>query len=318
MTPRLPSYISLHKSGELQKRIEEATQILKQCTLCPRKCKVNRLAGETGFCKTGKKSRVASYNPHFGEEDPLVGTSGSGTIFFSHCNLGCVFCQNYTISHLGEGIDIDSGQLAAIMVSLQKQGCHNINFVTPSHVVPQILAALPIAIDKGLTVPLVYNSSGYDTVSTLQILEGIIDIYMPDFKFWDFDSAKQFAAAPDYPQHARKALKEMYRQVGNLELDSNGIAVSGLLVRHLVMPGSLDETEEIMHFLSSISKNIYVNVMEQYRPCYKAFNYPQINNSLSRQEYKEALTAARNAGLKRLEQGGLLRILEKLDIFPDM
>jgi putative pyruvate formate lyase activating enzyme len=204
------------------------------------------------------------------------------------------------------------------MVSLQKQGCHNINFVTPSHVVPQILAALPTAIDKGLSVPLVYNSSGYDSVTTLHILEGVIDIYMPDFKFWDKDSAKLLAKAPDYPQLAREALKEMHRQVGDLSLDRDGLAVSGVLVRHLVMPGSLDETEEIMHFLASISRNMYVNVMEQYRPCYKAYNYPRISNSLSRQEYKEALILARNAGLKRLEQGGLLRILEKMDIFPDI
>lgn len=313
-----PSYIALYNSGELDKRIQQARKLLEQCTLCPRKCKVNRLQDETGFCKTGLKARVASYNAHFGEEDPLVGTSGSGTIFFSFCNLGCVFCQNYTISHHGEGIDIESGQLAAIIVSLQKQGCHNINFVTPSHVVPQILSALPIAIKKGLSVPLVYNSSGYDSVDTLRLLDGIIDIYMPDFKFWDKNTAKKYTKAPDYPEIARNAIQEMYRQVGNLKMDNNGIAVSGTLVRHLVMPGSINETEEIMKFLASISVDMYVNVMEQYRPCYKAFNYPQISNSLSRQEYKEALLTARNAGLMRLEQSGLLRFLEKLDIFPDM
>lgn len=318
MNTKKPSYIALYNRGELDKRIQQARKLLEQCTLCPRKCKVNRLQGETGFCKTGPKARVASYNAHFGEEAPLVGTSGSGTIFFSFCNLGCVFCQNYTISHHGEGIDIDSGQLAAIMVSLQKQGCHNINFVTPSHVVPQILEALPIAIEKGLKVPLVYNSSGYDSVDTLRLLDGIIDIYMPDFKFWNKDTAKLYTKSPDYPECAREAIQEMYRQVGNLKMDANGIAVSGLLVRHLVMPGGLSETKEIMEFLAGLSPKIYVNVMEQYRPCHKAQEYPLIARSLTRNEYKEALLAARNAGLVRLEQGGLLRFLEKLDIFPDM
>ena len=317
MNTKEPSYIALYNTGELEERIQVAYKLLEQCTLCPRKCKVNRLQGETGFCKTGSKARVASYNAHFGEEDPLVGTSGSGTIFFSFCNLGCVFCQNYTISHHGEGIDIDSGQLAAVMISLQKQGCHNINFVTPSHVVPQILKALPIAIEKGLNVPLVYNSSGYDAVDTLRLLDGIIDIYMPDFKFWDKDTAKKYAKAPDYPECTRKAILEMYRQVGNLEMDGNGIAVSGLLVRHLVMPGGLSETKEIMEFLAALSQDIYVNVMEQYRPCFDACSYPMINRPLSRNEYKDALLIARKAGLRRLEQGGLLHLLDKLDLWPD-
>jgi len=309
-----PSYIALFKSGELEKRVEKAHKLLEQCTLCPRKCKVNRLQGGIGFCKTGLKAKVASYNPHFGEEDPLVGTSGSGTIFFSFCNLGCVFCQNYTISHHGEGIDIDSGQLAAIMVSLQKQGCHNINFVTPSHVVPQILSALPIAIEKGLSVPLVYNSSGYDSVDTLRLLDGIVDIYMPDFKFWDTNNAKKYTKAPDYPECARNAIQEMYRQVGNLKMDTYGIAVSGLLVRHLVMPGGFSETKEIMDFLASTSPEVYVNVMEQYRPCHKAHEYPQISKSLTQNEYKEALRAARKSGLIRLEQSGLLRLLDKINL----
>jgi putative pyruvate formate lyase activating enzyme len=317
MKNRKPSYIALHKSGELKKQVQKAHKLLEQCTLCPRKCKANRLQDETGFCKTGLKARVASYNAHFGEEDPLVGSSGSGTIFFSFCNLGCVFCQNYTISHHGEGIDIDSGQLAAIMVSLQKQGCHNINFVTPSHVVPQILSALPIAIEKGLSVPLVYNSSGYDSVDTLRLLDGIIDIYMPDFKFWDKNTAKKYAKTSDYPERARNAIQEMYRQVGNLKIDSNGIAVSGVLIRHLVVPGGLSETKEIMEFLAKLSPEIYVNVMEQYRPCHKASDYPLIARPLTQNEYEEALFAARNAGLMRLEQDGLLRLLEKLESFPD-
>lgn len=317
MTSRKPSYIALYNSGELDKRIQQAHKLLEQCTLCPRKCKVNRLAGETGFCKTGSKARVASYNAHFGEEAPLVGSSGSGTIFFSYCNLGCVFCQNYTISHHGEGIDIDSGQLAAIMVSLQKQGCHNINFVTPTHVVPQILAALPIAIKKGLSIPLVYNSSGYDAVDTLKILDGIIDIYMPDFKFWNRETSKKYMNASDYPECARNAIQEMFKQVGNLRMDPHGLAVSGLLLRHLVMPGCTDETEEIMKFVAGLSPEVYVNVMEQYRPCHKAHEYPLIARSLTRNEYKEALHAARNAGLHRLEQDGLMHLLDKLHLFPE-
>ncbi|MBC8319023.1 MAG: radical SAM protein [Desulfobulbaceae bacterium] len=317
MPHQIPSYIALHRSGELEKRILQAHKLLEQCTLCPRKCKVNRLAGETGFCKTAGKARVASYNAHFGEETPLVGSSGSGTIFFSYCNLGCVFCQNYSISHHGEGIDIDPGQLAAVMISLQKQGCHNINFVTPTHVVPQILAALPISIDKGLSIPLVYNSSGYDAVDTLRILDGIIDIYMPDFKFWNNQSSKKYSKAPDYPEMARKAITEMHRQVGDLKRDTQGIAVSGLLVRHLVMPGSLDETEQIMKFLASLSPEIYVNVMEQYRPCHKAHEYQQIARSLTPDEYKEALNAAHDAGLHRLEQDGVMRLLDKLHLLGD-
>lgn len=305
-------YLALYQSGELTKRIDQLTAILEHCILCPRRCKVNRIDGEKGLCRTGKNAVVASYSPHFGEESCLVGASGSGTIFFSNCNLGCIFCQNYSISHQGEGIEVDSGQLAAIMISLQKQGCHNINLVTPSHVVPQIAAALPAAIEKGLTLPLVYNSSGYDSVATLRLLDGIVDIYMPDFKFWSSKSSKRFANAPDYPDKARKAISEMHRQVGDLQADANGIAVKGLLVRHLVMPGCLAETTEIMNFLAALSAQTYVNVMEQYRPLYKARNFPPIDKPLSHEEYQQAVRSARQAGLKRLEQNGLLYLLEKM------
>ena len=221
---------------------------MSPCRVCPRRCKVDRLSDEKGICQTGAKAVVSSYAPHFGEESPLVGSGGSGTIFFTHCNLLCLFCQNYEISHLGQGLETDAGQLASMMVSLQRQGCHNINFVTPSHVVPQILAALPKAIEKGLTVPLVYNSSGYDSPETLKLLEGIIDIYMPDFKFWNRESAKRYAKAPDYPEVAQKAILEMHRQVGDLVMDDEGVAVKGLLVRHLVMPGGLEETREDIAF----------------------------------------------------------------------
>jgi len=305
-------YLTLQQSGELTKRIAQLATILEHCTLCPRSCKVNRIDGEKGFCRTGKNAAVASYCAHFGEESCLVGASGSGTIFFSNCNLGCIFCQNYRISHQGEGIEADSGQLAAIMISLQKQGCHNINLVTPSHVVPQIAAALPAAIGKGLTLPLVYNSSGYDSVDTLRLLDGIVDIYMPDFKFWSSKSAKRFANAPDYPDKARIAISEMHRQVGDLQTDNDGIAVKGLLVRHLVMPGCLAETKEIMNFLAKLSDQTYVNVMEQYRPLYKAKNFPPIDKPLSHEEYEQAVRFARQAGLKRLEQNGLLYLLEKM------
>jgi putative pyruvate formate lyase activating enzyme len=308
-------YLALYREGKLDGRIAEAQQRLSPCRVCPRHCKVDRLSDEKGICQTGVKAVVSSYAPHFGEESPLVGSGGSGTIFFTHCNLLCIFCQNYEISHLGQGIETDPGQLAAMMVSLQRQGCHNINFVTPSHVVPQILVALPKAIEKGLTVPLVYNSSGYDSLETLKLLEGIVDIYMPDFKFWDKDLAKRYAKAPDYPEVAQKAILEMYRQVGDLVMDDEGVAVKGLLVRHLVMPGSLEETREILRFLArEVSVDTYVNVMDQYRPCGEACHCPPIDRTLTGDEYQQALKLARDAGLQRLDEKDWLRILRKLGI----
>ncbi len=308
-------YLALYREGNLDERIAEAQQRLSPCRVCPRHCKVDRLSDEKGICQTGVKAVVSSYAPHFGEESPLVGSGGSGTIFFTHCNLLCIFCQNYEISHLGQGIETDPGQLAAMMVSLQRQGCHNINFVTPSHVVPQILVALPKAIEKGLTVPLVYNSSGYDSLETLKLLEGIVDIYMPDFKFWDKDLAKRYAKAPDYPEVAQKAILEMYRQVGDLVMDDEGVAVKGLLVRHLVMPGSLEETGEILRFLArEVSVDTYVNVMDQYRPYGEACHCPPIDRTLTGGEYQQALKLARDAGLQRLDEKDWLRILRKLGI----
>lgn len=308
-------YLALYREGNLDERIAEAQQRLSPCRVCPRHCKVDRLSDEKGICQTGVKAVVSSYAPHFGEESPLVGSGGSGTIFFTHCNLLCIFCQNYEISHLGQGIETDPGQLAAMMVSLQRQGCHNINFVTPSHVVPQILVALPKAIEKGLTVPLVYNSSGYDSLETLKLLEGIVDIYMPDFKFWDKDLAKRYAKAPDYPEVAQKAILEMYRQVGDLVMDDEGVAVKGLLVRHLVMPGSLEETRGILRFLArEVSVDTYVNVMDQYRPCGEACHCPPIDQTLTGDEYQQALKLARDAGLQRLDEKDWLRILRKLGI----
>ena len=308
-------YLALYREGNLDERIAEAQQRLSPCRVCPRHCKVDRLSDEKGICQTGVKAVVSSCAPHFGEESPLVGSGGSGTIFFTHCNLLCIFCQNYEISHLGQGIETDPGQLAAMMLSLQRQGCHNINFVTPSHVVPQILVALPKAIEKGLTVPLVYNSSGYDSLETLKLLEGIVDIYMPDFKFWDKDLAKRYAKAPDYPEVAQRAILEMYRQVGDLVMDDEGVAVKGLLVRHLVMPGSLEETREILRFLArEVSVDTYVNVMDQYRPCGEACHCPPIDRTLTGGEYQQALKLARDAGLQRLDEKDWLRILRKLGI----
>lgn len=256
---------------------------------------------------------VASFAPHFGEEEVLVGQGGSGTIFFSHCNLGCVFCQNWEISHLGEGREVTPQELAAMMVTLQEQGCHNINLVTPSHVVAQILEALVLAVEKGLALPLVYNSSGYDEVETLQLLDGVVDIYMPDFKFWSEASAKRFARAADYPEKARAAIGEMHRQVGDLLTGPENIARRGLLVRHLVMPGGLDETREILAFLArEISPSTCVNVMEQYHPCAQAHRYPPIHRPLEREEYLAALALAGAAGLHRLAGPGVSRLLRRL------
>ena len=307
------AYRTLHEHGMLDERIAEAKKMLSPCRGCPRNCKVDRLSDEKGVCQTGSKALVSSYALHFGEESPLVGSGGSGTIFFTHCNLLCLFCQNFEISHLGQGLETETDQLASMMISLQRQGCHNINFVTPSHVVPQILSALPKAIEKGLTVPLVYNSSGYDSPETLKLLEGIVDIYMPDFKFWSSESAKRYAKAPDYPEVARTAIAEMHRQVGDLKLDNEGVAVKGLLVRHLVMPGGLDETGEIMRFLArNVSRDTYVNVMDQYRPCGKAYQCKPIDRRLSKDEYQGALKLAKNAGLRRLDEKDWLRIVKKL------
>ena len=307
------SYHEIYAGDELRKRRDTAMALLKECQLCPRGCMVNRLDNDIGFCKTGRLAMVSSYNAHFGEERPLVGAGGSGTIFFTNCNLGCVFCQNYEISHHGDGVEVTAGQLAAMMVSLEKQGCHNINLVTPSHVVPQILEALPLAIDKGLTVPLVYNSSGYDRLETLELLDGIIDIYMPDFKFWDPESAKRYVGAFDYPEQARAAVKEMQRQVGELALNEQGVAERGLLVRHLVLPGGLAETGQILKFIAEeISPATYVNVMDQYHPCGDAYNFVPLDRPLSQDAYQQALKLAYDVGLTRLDQRDFVELLCRL------
>jgi putative pyruvate formate lyase activating enzyme len=298
-----PVYLQSYSNRILNERAIILKNKLKCCTLCPRNCRVDRLSGETGICRTGELAVVSSYNPHFGEEAPLVGQHGSGTIFFTNCNLLCNFCQNYDISHLGYGNVVGDRILADMMLSLQSLGCHNINFVTPSHVVPQILSALLIAVNDGLNVPLVYNTGGYDTIDTLQMLDGIIDIYMPDFKFWDSEISKMTCDADDYPEIARNALREMYRQVGDLVLDQNGIAVRGLLVRHLVMPENFAGTEKIMEFIAeNVSKNTYVNIMPQYRPCGKAHEHPSLNRSITQYEFSSAILLAMKAGITRLDK----------------
>ena len=297
------AYLGAHRAGLLPERIKRAFALLESCTLCPRRCRVNRLKGELGTCRAGCFPEVSSYSPHFGEERPLVGHHGSGTIFLTHCNLRCSFCQNYSISHLGEDREVSFERLSRMMMELQDLGCHNINFVTPTHYVPQILKALPGAIDVGLRVPLVYNSSGYDSVTALELLDGIFDIYMPDFKFARSGPAEDYCKAADYPEVARSAIKEMHRQVGDLFLDERGIARRGLLVRHLVLPDGLAGTDEAVRFLAKeISSNTYVNIMDQYFPCGDIAPRSSLGRRITGEEYEEALDLARAAGLTRLDK----------------
>ena len=297
------AYLELYHCGELTTRIERAKGILGSCEICPRHCQVNRLSGEVGKCGTGAGAIVSSYGPHFGEEASLVGSHGSGTIFFTNCNLRCVFCQNYSISQLGEGREVTKEELAAMMLSLQKRGCHNINLVSPTHVVPQILEALELAIARGLSIPLVYNSGGYDYVETLKLLEGIVDIYMPDMKYSDDEIARQYSGIENYPSVNRAAVKEMHRQVGDLQIDEQGVATRGLLVRHLVLPHGLAGTQKTVRFLAEeISLNTYLNVMVQYRPCHKASQFPLLSRSITREEFLEAVDLAQQQGLERLDR----------------
>ena len=285
---------------ELKERVAKAYSLLEDCTVCPRKCRVNRLKGEMKFCGIGREAVVSSFAPHFGEEPPLIGSYGSGTIFFAGCNLLCSFCQNYDISHAREGRTSSGEEVAAMMIALERLGCHNINFVSPTHVTPQILMAILIARDNGLTVPLVYNCGGYESVETLKLLDGIIDIYMPDIKYSDPNVAEELSSAPDYPAVSRSALKEMHRQVGDLVIDSLGRAKSGLLIRHLVMPGGKAGTEEVMKFIATeISMDSYVNIMDQYRPCYHAHLTKEIDRRITSQEYSQAIGIALRCGLHR-------------------
>ncbi|MBI5212818.1 MAG: radical SAM protein [Nitrospirae bacterium] len=299
--PHVAAYLNL-PSKELWERVRRAEEILKNCTLCPRNCEVDRTAGEVGFCRTGDRPFVASWGPHFGEERPLVGRFGSGTIFFGFCNLGCIFCQNWTISHLGEGNEITHEKLADIMLTLQGSGCHNINLVTPTHQMPMILHSIAIASEKGLNIPIVYNCGGYEAIESLKNLDGIIDIYMPDFKYSNPEMALKYSKAKDYPETAKAAIKEMHRQVGDLIIDEKGVAVRGILVRHLILPEGAAGTKEIVSFIADeISPNTYINIMDQYYPCYKAFEHPPLDRRITTREYSEAVKMAMDAGLKRID-----------------
>ena len=295
-----PSYVGLFESGELNRRVEILSQILRSCTLCPRQCRVNRLNGETGSCRAGEDLMISSAFPHYGEERPLVGRHGSGTIFLTHCNLRCVFCQNDDISHDGRGEKVTAHQTAQYMLKLQAIGCHNINFVTPTHYVPQLMAALPLAIEGGLDIPLVYNCGGYESLEIIRLLDGVIDIYMPDVKFTSSETSRRFCNASDYPEVVKSVLKEMHRQVGDLKVDSRGIAERGLLIRHLVMPHGLAGTEEAMKFIAQeLSPGSYVNIMAQYRPMHRAVDFPELNRSVTMAEFHEALEIAKRYGIHR-------------------
>ncbi len=299
----VPAYIKLSASGELNKRAEQAFEHLRACDGCAWRCGVNRLEGELGICKTGAQARVSSYGPHLGEEDPLRGWNGSGTIFFSRCNLRCQYCQNYDISQRDAGRLVTPQQLAEMMLELQSQGCHNINLVSPSHVVPQIIAAVAIAARAGLRIPLVYNTGGYDSLEMLTLLDGIVDIYMPDMKYADARLARKYSKIPHYPERNQAAVKEMHRQVGDLNLDEHGIAQRGLLVRHLVLPNGIAGTEAVLKFLAEeISTNTYLNLMDQYRPAYQASQYPELNRRITPEEYRQAMEMAHKIGLNRLDE----------------
>ena len=285
---------------EREERIASARALMKSCRLCPRECGVDRYGGEKGFCKMGAVPFVASHGPHFGEEPPLVGTGGSGTIFLSGCNLGCLFCQNADISHGREGVRMGVRELVKVMLALQDSGCHNINFVTPTHFMPPLLEAVLAARDAGLTVPIVWNCGGYETLEAIQVLDGIVDIYMPDIKYASENVAIELSTATGYWTAVKDAVKEMHYQVGDLEIDDNGVATRGLLVRHLVMPNGLAGTRQVSRFLAKeVSPNTYTNIMDQYRPCYNASTHPKINRATTSAEYDEAVQIARDEGLWR-------------------
>lgn len=297
------SYCALLEADRLAERVAQAQDRLRRCHVCPRHCAIDRLEGDLGFCLVGAKPFVSSYGPHHGEEAPLRGWNGSGTIFFASCNLRCVYCQNYEISQLREGRDVSTQELAEMMLRLQEQGCHNINLVTPSHQVPQILEGLLLAAQRGLHIPLVYNTSSYDDLETLRLLDRIVDIYLPDFKYADPEAGLKYSKVPGYPEIAKIAIQEMHRQTGDLVIDEQGLAVRGVLVRHLVLPGGLAGTEAIMCFLAdTISKDTYVNIMDQYRPCWKSFMYPPLNREITTEEFDAAVEAAKAAGLHRLHR----------------
>ena len=300
-----PAYLRLHRTGELPERARRAVARLEVCDLCARYCRVDRTRSVEGaVCRTGRRAVVHASFPHHGEERPLRGVAGSGTVFFSFCNLRCLYCQNWEISWEGEGREVDAPELARLMLELQRQGCHNVNLVTPSHVVAQVLEALALAAGEGLRLPIVYNTGGYDSPEALALLDGVVDVYMPDMKYGDSRLARRYSKVPDYVEVNRAAVKEMHRQVGDLRVDGRGIAQRGLLVRHLVLPGNAAGSEEVMRFLAEeVSRDTYVNVMDQYRPCYRADEVPEIGRRPTGAELREAFEAARRHGIHRLDPG---------------
>ena len=303
----VPVYLNLHRTGELKKRAEKLWAIMESCQLCPRRCGVNRLKGERGFCRApGATLVVSASHPHFGEERPLVGRGGSGTIFLTHCNLRCVFCQNWEIAHLGRGHEKNISEMAAMMLRLQKIGCHNINLVTPTHYSAHILKAIDIAAEKGLRLPIVYNTSGWERLEIVRLLDGIVDIYLPDFKYWDSEmSAKYSSEADSYPEITSKAILEMHRQVGVAKPTEDGIMQRGLMIRHLVMPNNTGGSENVMEWIAAnLPKDTYVNIMAQYNPLYKAYDYPEISRRIRRKEYMKVVKKAKDIGLTNLDIQG--------------
>ena len=302
-----PAYLKLHQTGELKKRAEKLWAIMKSCRLCPRRCGVDRHKGMSGVCRApGTQLVVSSFHPHFGEERPLVGTGGSGTIFLAHCNLRCVFCQNWEIAHLGVGSESSIDDFAGMMLRLQKIGCHNINLVTPTHYSAHILKAIDIAAARGLRLPIVYNTSGWERLEILKLLDGTVDIYLPDFKIWDSDiSSKYSTGAANYPEITGKAILEMHRQVGVAKPAKDGIMQRGLMIRHLVMPNNTGGSENVMKWIAeNLPKDTYVNIMAQYNPHYKAYDYPEISRRITRNEYIKVVKKAKDLGLTNLDIQG--------------
>lgn len=293
-----PAYLESYSSGKLNQIIERAFKMLESCSICPRKCKVNRLNDKKGVCMTGLKPKVCSFMPHHGEEPPISGKHGSGIIFFSNCNISCAYCQNYEFSQINEGKEVETQDLASFMLQLQDMGCHNINLVTPTHVIPQILKSLKIAISKGLKIPIVYNTGGYELAEMISLLDGVVDIYLPDMRYARTDMAIKYSSAPDYPKFNQEALREMHRQTGAAQIDREGIIKSGLIIRHLVLPNGISGTEEIMKFIAEeLSLDTYISLMSQYVPCYKANQFKEISRRITYQEYENAKTAMEKYGL---------------------
>lgn len=316
-----PVYLTAYHNGRLNQLIDETFKMLESCCICPHRCKINRLKGQKGFCRTGLKPKVCSFMPHFGEEPPISGKRGSGTIFFSNCNMHCVYCQNYEFSQLGKGREVEFEELADSMLQLQNMGCHNINLVTPTHVIPQILKALNIAIRKGLKIPIVYNTGGYELAQVLESIKGIIDIYLPDMRYADNAMALTYSSALDYPRYNQEAIKEMYRQVGTAKIDNEGIIKNGLIIRHLVLPNNISGTDKIMRFIANeLSKDTYISLMSQYSPCYKAEQFKEISCRITYPEYAAAQKIMEKYGLNNgwIQEAGGLERFAGINIKPNI